>query len=150
MINTFSMEKIFPFVSPKEHYTADVTVVWCFDARFRPLFNAYLQSRGFAENRIDEIKCAGGARALAVGSPDRDPILEQVKKSVLLHNPQTVILMDHIDCGYTGGSKAFEGREHEIDDHRRTLQESIKTVREAIPGVTIEAIFADFEGVHLL
>ena len=98
------MEKIVPYNSQREHYTADACVVWCFDHRFSDLLGKF--SKKF--KNFDLVKIAGGAKALAGdASPDRDFVLNQIKTSIRLHGVKRVVLMLHRDCGAYGGSKSF-------------------------------------------
>lgn len=135
------------FESPQGHYTADACVVWCFDDRFYKLLKAFGKQKGF--KNIDLVKVAGGAKALAVGpSPERDFVFDQVKASIRLHNTKQVSLMLHRDCGGYGGSKKFESPEVERAHHEAQLAAAKHFLANEIPGITISAYFADFDGLY--
>ena len=100
----------------------------------------------------DPIKIAGGAKSLA--SPDqefhRDFVLDQIRKSIRLHGTERVILMLHSDCGAYGGAGAFDSPEAERLHHRAELRRATETLRKAIPEITVDPYFVDFEGVWTL
>jgi carbonic anhydrase len=139
-----------PFVkfdSPKEHYTANACVVWCFDDRFYKLLKAFGKQEGFGH--IDLVKDAGGAKALAGdASPERDFLLGQIVTSVRLHGTKRVVLMLHRDCGAFGGSKNFAdaaAEKEELADQLRRAQDFIK---KELPDLSVDIYFADFDGLY--
>lgn len=139
------MKKTFSFQSPTEHYAAHDCVLWCFDDRETPLLIAYTKGMG----KFDLIKIAGGAKALAGDpSPDRDFVLGQIKASIRLHGVKRVILMTHRDCGAYGGSKAFTSEDAEKGYHQAQLATAKKFVESEIPGIQVEAYFADVDGLY--
>jgi len=141
------MEKVFHFDTPHDPYTADAAVVMCFDLRFNLAFHKFLKKIG-APN-YDLIKVAGGAKCLA--SPDnnaeREFVLEQLRKSIRLHQTKRIVLMVHSDCGAYGGSNAFASPAEEAKHHEDELRQAATVLREAISSVPLEAYFVDFEGV---
>jgi carbonic anhydrase len=142
------MKKVFHFDSPREHYQCDAAIVWCFDNRFDLGFRKFLKRIGI-ENP-DPIKIAGGAKVLA--SPDqasdREFILDQIRKSIQLHDTQRVILMVHSDCGGYGGLEKFRGdTAAEANHHQKELQRAAEILRVAFPDIEVQGYFVDFEGV---
>jgi hypothetical protein len=142
------MTKVFHFESPRQRYECDAAVLWCFDNRFELAFRKFLQRSGVI--KIDPIKVAGGAKSLA--SPDneseRQYVLEQIRKSIRLHNTRRVILKVHSDCGAYGGLERFDGdAAREAEHHSSELQRAAAALRAAIPGLQIEGYYVDFEGV---
>jgi Putative carbonic anhydrase len=141
------MEKLVSFNSPKEHYTADACLVWCFDDRFYKLLKAFGKQEKF--KHIDLVKVAGGAKALAGGpSPDRDFVLGQIKTSARLHGTTRVVLMTHRDCGGYGGSKNFADDKDERAFHEVQLAAARDFVAGELPDATVDAYFADFDGLY--
>lgn len=139
------------FDSSKEHYTADACIFWCYDARFADLYNEFLKQRGFTHSKIDLVKGAGGAQALAGGeSPDRTVAESQIAKSIKLHHTTRVILMVHIDCGGYGGSKAFNNdHQAEWNHHVAELKKAADFVRGTFREIKeVECWLADFDGAH--
>ena len=142
------MEKVFHFNAPREKYQCDAAIVWCFDNRFDLGFRKYLKRAGIIFT--DPIKVAGGAKCLASPEPesDREFVLDQIRKSIRLHQTKRVILMVHSDCGAYGGLEAFENdAAAEVEHHRQELHRAARNLRNAIPGIAVEAYFVDFEGV---
>jgi carbonic anhydrase len=60
-----------------------------------------------------------------------------------------VILMVHSDCGAYGGlADGFNGdSQAEAAHHEQELRRAAAYLSEAIPGIEIQAYFADFEGI---
>lgn len=142
------MQKVFHFDSPREKYSCDAAIVWCFDNRFELGFRKYLKKIGVIYT--DPIKIAGGAKCLS--SPgresDRDFVLEQIRVSIRLHGTRRVILMVHSDCGAYGGLEAFGGNPQvEAAKLRDELHLAAAVVSKAIPGIRVDGYFVDFEGV---
>jgi len=144
-------ETFIKFESSKEHYKAEACIVWCYDARFADLYNDFILERGFSESKIDAVKGAGGAQALAGESgADRDVARSQIAKSIKLHHTERVILMVHMDCGGYGGSKAFnDDRQGEWDHHGAELRKATAFVQSEFPEIKeIECWLADFDGAR--
>jgi len=142
------VQKVFHFDAPREKYQCDAAIVWCFDNRFELGFRKFLRRIGVVNS--DPIKIAGGAKCLA--SPDhesdREFVLEQLRKSIRLHGTRRVILMLHSDCGAYGGLAGFgHNPERERANHRAELQRAADNLSRAIPGITVDQYFVDFEGV---
>lgn len=142
------MRKVFHFDAPREKYSCDAAIVWCFDNRFDLGFRKYLKRIGVLN--YDPIKVAGGGKNLA--SPehesDRTFVLEQIRKSVRLHATRRVILMVHSDCGAYGGFKAFQDDPaREQDRLSADLRNASEFLRKEIPGVEVQGFYVDFEGI---
>jgi hypothetical protein len=147
------------FESPKEHYVAEACIFWCYDARFSELYDAFLTQGHFSKSKIDLVKGAGGAQALAarpepveggMAGPDRDVAESQIRKSIKLHHTDRVILMVHMDCGGYGGSKAF-GDDHkaEWNHHATELKKAADFVSKTLPEIKkVECWIADFDGIR--
>jgi hypothetical protein len=142
------MKKVFHFDSPREWYVCDAAVVCCFDSRFDAGFAKFLKR--LPVRNPDPIRIAGGAKALA--SPDRESdrafVVEQLQKSVNLHETKRVILTLHSDCGAYGRLARFKGdTAAEAAHHRRELQRAAEYLLTAIPGLEVVGYFVDFEGI---
>jgi hypothetical protein len=81
------LKKVFHFDSPRERYSCDAAILWCFDNRFDLGFRKFLKRIGVIYS--DPIKVAGGAKSLASPEPetDREFVLEQIRKSMRLQTP---------------------------------------------------------------
>ena len=94
---------------------------------------------------------AGGARCLAGsdGESDRKFVLEQIRRSVKLHDTETVMLMLHSDCGAYGGLAAFENDEaREAENHRQEMHRAMDFLQNELPEINVKAYFVNFEGVY--
>lgn len=143
------MRKVLHFDSPRDRYRCDASVVSCFDNRFEAVCRKLLKHIGVV--RPDPIRIAGGAKSLA--SPDeefhREFVLDQIQKSIRLHETDRVILMLHSDCGAYGG---LDGRfagdaAAEAAYFRAELWRASEFLKKAVPGLTLERFFLNFEGV---
>jgi carbonic anhydrase len=143
------MKKVCHSEAPRERYSSDAAVLACFDVRFDPGFQKFLESLGVL--RPDSIRVAGGAKCLAspANESERQFVLDQIRTSIRLHQTRRVLLMVHSDCGAYGGlAEAFHGDvAAESAHHRQELQRAADCLAQAIPGLEIQAYFADFEGV---
>ena len=137
-------EKIDP-----SHYRADACVVWCFDDRFSELLQKLIAAKGW--KRADIIKVAGGAKGLAspASEAEREYLLDQIAKSVKLHQPPTIALMVHADCGAYG--KKFSNDEEEFNFHKNELGQAGAAVGNFLSGkgliAEIKKYYADFKGL---
>src|SRR5579872_3672115 len=141
------MRKRFHFESPREIYRADAAVVWCFDDRITLGVQKFLKRIGVRQ--VDTVRLAGGAMALASpkGEFERNFVLEQLRLSRKLHQTGRVILVAHRDCAAYGGSARFPDPGAEASFHSAELARAAEVIRAAIPELSVECYFADFDGV---
>lgn len=142
------MRKLLHFTSPREDYTCDAAVVWCFDQRFEAVLRKLLKR--LAVLHPDHIRIGGGAKSLVSPQQEGDRlfVLDQIRKSMRLHKTRTVILMLHSDCGAYGGLAAFQGdAEKEARNHSSDLQKAAEFLNEQIPEITVKCYFVDFDGI---
>jgi len=142
------MLKRFHFDSPAEVYRADAAVLLCFDDRITLAVQKFLKRIG--ARQVDTIRIAGGAMAIASPKDNFEQgfVIEQLRLSRKLHQTERVILFAHRDCGAYGGSARFQGdAEAESSFHRTELARAAEVIRAALPELTVECYFADFDGV---
>lgn len=142
------MKKIFHFDSQDEPYVADAAVLCCFDHRISLAVRKFLKKQRI-EN-ADMIVVAGGAKTLASPRNDfeRDFILEQVRKSIHLHQTNRVLVLNHSDCGAYGGLELFKGdREAEAEHHCGELLRASELLIANFPDISVEPYFVNFDGV---
>ena len=144
------MQKVFHFDSPRDKYHCDAAIVWCFDNRFNLGFTKFLKRIGVAN--ADPIKVAGGAKVsgvAGVGTGIARFVLDQIRKSMRLHGTRRVILMLHSDCGAYGGLAGGFGGDARLEAERqeKELRLAAENLRQAFPGIGVQAYFVDFEGV---
>lgn len=129
----------------KNHYQAQAAIIWCYDHRAWSALLSFLKKEKIKD--FDLISIAGGAKSLA--SPDkkleRGFVLDQIKKSILLHQTKKVILMNHSDCGGYGGIKKFNGDfKKELKFHQKELEKAKKLIKNKFPSLKIQTIFVEF------
>lgn len=142
------IRKIFHFDSPRGRYKADAAIVWCFDHRFDVVLHKL--TKRINVEFFDPIMVAGGAKCLAGDDleSDRQFVLEQIRKSILLHGTEQVLLMLHSDCGAYGGLGTFDNdTAREAENHRQDLHRAVDFLQAEIPELAIRGYFVDFEGV---
>lgn len=147
--NMTTTQVVFPFSSPKEHYKADASIVWCFDDRFTEAREAFIKHRGFTH--VDRIIVSGGVQSLT----DENDVgyastIRDIRRSLTLHHSPRIIIMTHSDCGVYGGLVAFGGDQAaEQAKHAPDLLEAASAIRRNFPNDSfeIEALFIDFEGI---
>ena len=143
------MNKIISHKIDPQHYTADVTIIWCFDDRFSELLDKLARHNGW--RWIDLIKIAGGAKGLAMEgqSAEKNFLLNQIEKSISLHHPDTIALMVHTDCG--AYSKSFNDAKSEADFYTAELAKAEANLKIFLEGLSatlpIKKYYADFNGI---
>lgn len=125
------------FKSPKEHYTAQACIIWCFDNRFTGALAEFVKVCGF--KNFDLVSVAGGTKDLAswLHFIRRWLLLRQIRISVKLHHTKLVVLMNHAECG------AYAGKEIGRED----LQKAKKYLQAKISDIEVKTVFADFEKI---
>ena len=140
------MAKRFHFDSPAETYRADAAVVWCFDDRFTLVVEKFLKRIGIA--RSDSIRVAGGPKCLTSAGDEQTFVLRQLRLAQQLHATKRVILIAHSDCLAWGGLARFAGDTRaEREHHCRQLESAAAAVQSALPELTVDRLFVNFEGV---
>lgn len=115
-------EEVLTFESPKEHYQAEVFILWCFDQRFDALLHEFKQRF----KNPDFIKWAGGAKGLAEDGPDRPRILHQMELFRKLHRTKGIVLMMHSGCGAYG---TFVDPSAEFAHHASELEQAVRAIQ---------------------
>lgn len=160
------MKKIFSLKSPKEHYRAVATVLWCFDARFtlaalvflvniETLMKNYdgtgkMETVGFFRTLInfvlflkrrrfaaDIIFLAGGVKEVF---DDEKSTIGRTEKSLNLHHADRIVIMAHDECG------AYSGKTGE-DFYMKELEKG-ETILKKFFTQKIIKVFCDFSGVY--
>ena len=130
--------------SPKEHYTADACIVWCFDDRFTGLLK---ELNRFGFKNIDLIKVAGGAKGLIGPESARAFLLDQIEKSIKLHHAPLIILMVHKNCGAYGTLSAVDENgffSKELKQAKINLEVFLEAAKHT---AKVKIYLADFDGL---
>ena len=125
-------------------HTCEAVVLHCIDFRFRNMLNEYLQKR-FPEG-YDLVSVAGSAKRLVADSPENNFVVDQIRVSNKLHEPKTIVLIQHEDCGAYGGSKAFVNFEEELNTQKSELEKAELILKKEFPQISIEKYLARLSG----
>lgn len=122
----------------KNQQSCGAVVVHCIDFRFQNSLHTFLSSR-FPQG-YDVISLAGGVQEL-VEKEASSFTLQQLKISLQLHQPKTIVFIQHEDCGAYRGSKNFQSAEQELDFQRQELAKAEALLQKHLPGHLIETYF---------
>ena len=126
-----------------EKHTCEAVVLHCIDFRFRNMLNEYLHKR-FLKG-YDLISVAGSVKRLVLDPPEHNFVLDQIRASHKLHEPKTIVLIQHEDCGAYGGSKAFADFQEELDTQKSELEKAEQILKKEFPQ-PIEKYLARLSG----
>lgn len=117
--------------------------VHCMDFRFIQGLRAWMAQRGTL-GTSDVIAVPGVAKVLVDPQmpEDADFLLRAMGIAVNLHRVQRVVLVNHLDCGTYGGSRAFGTPALEEERHRDDLRKAADLIRERFPHVAVELAIA--------
>ena len=112
------------------NHTCKYAVVTCIDFRFQEALEAWINEHCGPGN-YDRIALAGGVKSW-------DAIMDQLRVSKRLHMVETVILINHEDCGAYGAEGTFTR-------HQQDLQAAAKEVAAKL-GLKAELCYAKLDG----
>lgn len=104
------------------------------DFRLGPAIRDFLNEKNLYGD-IDIISAAGAAKDIA--QLDSGYIEGQLGLSKKLHSINTVILMNHTDCGGYGGRAAFDSKEAEREAHLSDMQAAKTKVLASYPDINV-------------
>jgi hypothetical protein len=95
----------------------------------------------------DLLSVAGAVKGLADTSAPHETefLLKQIGISHDLHGIRHLILMNHLDCGAYGGSKAFASPEEERAKHVADLGRSRDILKQKYPELEIKLVIAKLD-----
>jgi carbonic anhydrase len=117
-------------------------VVSCIDYRFRSKVSHWIDDT--LNGEADIVALAGVSKAILEDSSQKIA-LNQIRIAKDLHDVKNIHLIDHMDCGAYGGSKAFKNEEDEIGMHEDQLKQAAAIIEEHFPGLTVHAYVGDFD-----
>ena len=121
-------------------HTCSSALVRCMDFRLESAIEEYMDSADICGD-ADVIAFAGAAKNL--NEEPSGPVETQIDLSKKLHEINTLILMNHTDCGGYGGREAFESPEAEREHHLSELTKAKERMAEKYPDLTIKLALAD-------
>jgi carbonic anhydrase len=120
-------------------HTCSHALVRCIDFRLGPAIRDYLNENDLYGN-TDIISLAGAAKDIA--QTDDSFAEGQVSLSNKLHETNTVILMNHTDCGGYGGSAAFSSKEDERTKHIEDMNAAKTKINATHPNLNVKLALA--------
>lgn len=125
-------------------HNCKAAIIHCIDFRLGPAIKAYMEERGLLGD-CDVIAVAGAAKDLVEpgSESDRDFLMRQIDISKQLHHINTVILMNHTDCGAYGGRTAFVSTNEEEENHRSHMAQAAALIKDKYPELNVEMVLAD-------
>jgi hypothetical protein len=142
------MKKVVNVESREEHYTADAWCVECIDDRFRGALDELKQVEGW--EHFDRTQWAGGAKEIAAGNT---ALLDQLSKSLKLHNTKEVALTVHQSCGAYGDAMPKDVGEAMkfMDLELRKAAEVVRThLEQEGRKIPIKMFIVAFDGIYEL
>ena len=83
---------------------------------------------------------------IAIAGGVKDLPIEQIEVSIRLHQPKTIVLIQHEDCGAYGGSEKFENLESEKNFQKEELQRAVQALKSEFSDVLAERFFILLSG----
>lgn len=120
-------------------------IISCIDFRIQEAFFDWLKE-SHKLGVSDIIEVAGSTRDIAkpIKLEDKDELLRNIEISVVLHNPENIILVDHQDCGgYAQDNTIPKGLEFERDlkEHMVFAKIAKKELKEKFPKKVIKNFY---------
>lgn len=123
---------------------SEAVVVWCMDARFRQATKTYLRAV-LGLDHYGLVSIPGGARGI-VEAGDKSTAMDCIDSSVTYHGARQVHLINHMDCGAYGGSKAFCGGKEELTRMTGDLDAAARFILGKYPRLKVHTHLQRAEG----
>lgn len=123
-------------------YHCDSVLVSCIDWRLHPYVDMFVHN---IYGSADLISVPGAVKGILDETPD-EQIFADIELSLKLHNPKTIVLTAHRDCGAYGGSAAFDNDcEREFFHHAEVLAKAAEVIHEKFSELTIVTLFLELD-----
>jgi carbonic anhydrase len=121
-------------------------LVQCIDYRLMKGVRTFLDQNSLVGD-CDVVSVAGAVKSLADPAvpAEAEFMLKQIGISHDLHEIKHVILMNHLDCGAYGGSKAFASPEEERTRHVADLQRTRDVLKQKYPELEVKLVIAKID-----
>lgn len=116
-------------------HKAQALVVTCIDFRFQGPINEDLVRRGI-DKKSDRISWPGASK-------DIDTLIPAAELSLKRHQPDEVIIIEHVDC-------AAYGKDNSLGAHRENAEKLAQALRKIKPGLKVETLIATFDSIQPL
>jgi carbonic anhydrase len=127
-------------------HTCKALLVQCIDFRLMKGIRNFLDQNSLTGD-CDLISVAGAVKSVVdpATPAETDFMLKQIGISHDLHSIKHLILMNHLDCGAYGGSKAFATPEEERTRHVADLQRTRDILKQKYPELEIKLVIAKID-----
>ncbi len=131
-------------------HTAEALLLSCMDYRLIDDITKYMDGRGMT-NQYDHIVLAGASLGAVTGNFKEwgKTFWAHLKVAIDLHHINSVILMDHRDCGaYKVILKADFAKDPQLEErvHGKYLRELAKIIGKQYPKLEIEMLLMNLDG----
>ena len=137
--------------SGKADGKADVLLLSCIDYRLIDYTAQYMVGRGLRGNYDYVILAGASLGAITNKYPSWNKTFwDHVGLAIKLHSIRKVMVMDHRDCGAYKlilGENCCSPRDIETNVHRTQMQSLGKAIRRRHPGLEVELLLMDVNGV---
>lgn len=146
------MKQVIRLKSSREDYKAGACILWCVDARLTSLDDPQnsllvrtIQELGL--EKPDVFIIAGGAKELASYDGKTAYLLSLIEVSIKLHQPPTIVLVVHRDCGAYGNITSLD-EDKFFADQLKKAKHRVSSYLETIDySAKIKTYLADFDGL---
>lgn len=123
-------------------HKAHALVLTCIDFRFQTLIQEFLEKEELVDS-FDRIAIAGAVLQLV--SPEKEAykeyLLKQIDISMKLHDPDTIYLINHEDCGAYGDDNTMER-------HTNDLRKAKMMITSLYPNKEVRTFIAKFTSIE--
>ncbi len=133
----------------KHHCTT--VLLRCMDFRFHGYIDQHLaEVIGEEGLAYDSPGLGAGGSKVLIDEDSREMALKYIGLALKLHGVSRLVIIDHIDCGAWGGSKAFSSQSDEEEFHRAKLEDAKAIVQKAFPSLEVILVYQDWESIKNL
>lgn len=115
----------------------------CGDGRFQRAMLEYAESLG---GLSDPVLAPGGVKKFLADESYRNKIWEDIAIYFGLHGQNTILVLQHEDCGAYGGKSAFSDDAAEKEFHKQELARAAALLRERFPDKRVVTRFISLDG----
>jgi hypothetical protein len=123
---------------------SDSVVVWCMDARFRQATITYLRAV-LGLDHYGLVSIPGGAKGILTAG-DKSTAMDCIDSCVNYHGARNVHLINHMDCGAYGGTRAFCCHEEEYERMTGDLDTAARLIVAKYPHLKVHTHLQRAEG----
>jgi carbonic anhydrase len=116
-------------------HQAQAVLFFCMDFRFPEQTIRFVKEN--LAQLVDVNTLPGVAKSFIENNIHAQAAVEVIRKAVQLHEVDTIIMLNHVDCGGYGFSKSFSNAEAETAKHKEDLKEVRAILAKKFPHLKI-------------